>query len=49
MKIQKSLDRMVTAVQTIHDTSRIKEIVEKAKKEKETEQSGPKTSEFPIR
>ena len=49
MKIQKSLDRMVKAVKTIHDTNRIKEILEKTKKEKETEQAGPKISEFPVR
>ena len=38
MKVRKSLERMVQAVKTIHDTSRIKELAEKAKKEKETEQ-----------
>ena len=49
MKIRKSLDKMVKAVTMIHDTSRIKEIVEKAKKEKGTEQPVPEGSEFPVR
>ena len=48
MKRQKSLERMVQAVKTIHDTSRIKESLEKAKKEKKTEQPAPESSEFPV-